>query len=527
MVTEKKSSNNDKHKDSLQRVVRGTGLIVISLLLSSIFIFARTVLIARTWSEYYIGIFSLGVTILNIFMTISSLGMTEGVVRSIAHSKGKNELQKIPYFIVTSVLLSFFVSVVTGLIVFVFSEFIAVNIFHESYLILPIKIIAISIPFNTINIKIVSIFRGFEQIKPMAYFKNILESFLFLLLILLVIALNLSFVYVFYAFLLTSVIITIILIIYSFKKSTSFSFFTIKSIFSPAAKELLIFSLPLLGTAMISLIITWTDTIMIGSIKGASDVGFYNIMLPFAAFIFFPLSALLVTYVPVFSGLYAKGLINEMKSNYLILTKWITILTLPLFIILFLFPNLTIRVLLGRNYLPSAFVLIVLSFAQIVNNFVGPCGASLVVLGKTRFIMYTTISAAFLNVVLNFLLIPTYSYNGAAIASASTLIFINIVKTLKLYSISKIQPLSLNLIKPILFSLLWLIPIYYLSQNFLTYNLWFLIFLFIILYILYLVSVLLTKSLDRDDINMLVEIERKTGFKFKRLKKFISKFTNL
>ncbi|KYK24405.1 hypothetical protein AYK24_06225 [Thermoplasmatales archaeon SG8-52-4] len=527
MITEENSSNNNSINDSLQKLMKGTGLIIISILLSSIFIFARTVLIARAWSEYYVGIFSVGLTVLNICMTASSLGMTEGVVRSIAHSKGKNEFDKIPKFIVTSVLLSFFVSVIAGLIVFFLSEIISVNIFHEESLILPLKIIAISIPFNVVNIKIVSIFRGFEQIKPMAYIKNILESLLFLVFILIIIALNLPFVYVFHAFLLTSIIIFIILTIYSFKKSTSFSFFSIKSIFSPAAKELIMFSLPLLGTAMIGLIITWTDTIMIGTIKGASEVGLYHAVVPFAVFIFFPLSALLVSYVPIFSGLYAKGLLNEMRSNYLILTKWITIFSLPLFIIFFLFPELPIKVLLGDNYLDSVNVLRILSLAQIINNLVGPCGASLIVLGKTRFNLYTTITAATLNVILNLLLIPIYSYNGAAIASASTIIFINIVKTVKLYSISKIQPLSSNLIKPIVFSLLFIIPIYYiLTQIFLIYNWWFLIFILILLYIVYLLSVLFTKSLDRNDINMLLEIENKTGFKFKRFKKFLSKFTN-
>jgi O-antigen/teichoic acid export membrane protein len=526
MVTEKKSSNSNTNNDSLHKVVRGTGLIIISLLLSSIFIFTRTILIARAWSEYYVGIFSLGITVVNLCMTISSLGMNQGVVRSIAHSKGKNELDKIPHFIVTSVFLSFVASVITGLIVFAFSEFIAVNIFSEPSIILPLKIIAISIPFNVVSLRIVSVFQGFEQIKPIAYFKNILESLLFLLFILITIALNLTFVYVFYSFLITSIVITIVLIIYSLIKSSSLSFFTIKSIFSPAAKELLMFSLPLLGTAMIGLIITWTDTIMIGTIKGASDVGFYHAVVPFAVFLFFPLNALLVSFIPVFSGLYAKGLINEIKRNYLIFTKWITILTFPLFIIFFLFPDLTIRVLIGPNYLPSVNVLRILSLAQIVNNFVGPCAASIVVFGETRFKMYATISAASLNIILNLLLIPPYSYIGAAIASSSTIIFINIINTLKLYSLSKIQPISQNLVKPILFSMLFIIPIYFLSQHFLTYNLWFLILLSIVLYLIYLPSILITKSLDKDDVNMLIEIERKTGFKVKRIKKFLSKFVN-
>jgi O-antigen/teichoic acid export membrane protein len=238
------------------------------------------------------------------------------------------------------------------------------------------------------------------------------------------------------------------------------------------------------------------------------------------------LNALLTSYTPVFSGLHAKGLINEIKNNYLILTKWITILTFPLFIIFFLFPDLTIRVLIGSNYLPSINVLRILSLAQIINNFVGPCTVSLIVFGKTRFKMYTTISAALLNIVLNLLLIPSYSYIGAAIASSATIIFINIINTVKLYSISKIQPISQNLLKPILLSTLFVIPIYFLSQHFLTYNLWFLILLSIVLYLIYLPSILITKSLDKDDINMLIEIEKKTGLNVKRIKKFLSKFVN-
>jgi O-antigen/teichoic acid export membrane protein len=524
MTNDKNSANTYTINESLSKLVKGTGFIIISLLIVNIFNLIRRVLIARTWTESDVGIFSLANTVFNICITISALGMSEGVVRSIAHSRRKNEFDKIQKFIVTSVLLSLLVSVILGLILFFYSEFIAVDIFHETSLILPLKIISMATPFFTVNVKIVSIFRGFEQIKPLAYFKFILESALFMIFVSVIVVLNYPFIYVFYAFIFSVIIITIVLIIYTISKSSSFSFFPIKSIVSPAAKELIYFSLPLLGTAVIGLIIMWTDTLMLGGIKSAGDVGFYRAVTPFPTIIFFPLSALLITFVPVFSGLYAKGRLKEMKSNYLILTKWICIVTLPLFVLFFLFPELTINVLIGSDYLPSANVLRILSLACIINNFVGPCNATLLALGKTRFIMFTTISAATLNIILNVLLIPSYSFIGAAIASGATLIFVNILRILKVYSLSKIQPFSSNLIKTTLSSVIFIIPIYYFSQQFLPYNWWSLVLLFILFYIIYIPSVLLTKSLDEDDMKMLTAIERKTGIKITRIKKFLSRF---
>ena len=90
--------------------------------------------------------------------------------------------------------------------------------------------------------------------------------------------------------------------------------------------------------------------------------------------------------------------------------------------------------------------------------------------------------------------------------------------------IPSIHPLSSNLIKPTLFSIVFVIPIYYFSQQFLPITWWTLIVLFIVFYLVYILSVLLTKSLDEDDLKMLSVIEQKTGIKTKFVKKLLKKF---
>ena len=61
------------------------------------------------------------------------------------------------------------------------------------------------------------------------------------------------------------------------------------SLVNPVAKELLIFSLPLLGTVALQMLIVWTDTLMLGGIKGAFEAGQYSTAHPLAIFICAPL----------------------------------------------------------------------------------------------------------------------------------------------------------------------------------------------------------------------------------------------
>jgi len=524
MTADKTLPNTYAFNDSLLRLVKGTGLVIIGSVLIHLFGLISGVLIARNWTESHVGIFSLAYSIFNICLIISALGMNIGVVRCIAHSRGRKEFNKISDFIVTSVFYSVLTSIILGLILFLFSEIIAENIFHEVSLALPLKIFAIALPIFTLNIKIVNIFRGFENLKPMVYFKFILESALITISIVGIVLFNISFIYVFYVYVISGAIITIILIIYISRQSLSLTKFSLTSVFSPAAKELILFSLPLLVTAIFELIIFWNGTLMLGSFKSTADVGFYHVARPLATFICFPLVALAIIHVPIFSGLYAKGRLKEMKSNYTILTKWICLVTLPIFIIFFLFPESTLSVLVGSNYLPSAYALRILSLAFIIRNFAGPVSSTLVALGRSRFIMFSALSSAVLNIILNVLLIPSYSFIGVAIAAGVTYVFIVIIQTWKMYSLSKISPISLNLIKPTIFSIILIVPIYFFFKQFLTINWWTLIILFILFYGIYILSVLFTKSLDTEDLKMLQAIERKTGIKTPRIKKFLNKF---
>jgi len=524
MAPDEESPDTTILNETLQKIAKGTGLVFIGTLISTFFAFVGKLIIARHWTSSSYGIFSLALVLLNICTIISTLGLQEGTSRSIAYIRGKNKNENIPEIISASIWFSVMASITLSLFIFLTSKIFSENIFHEPALLSPLKILSTAIPFFTLIYVLISIFRGFNQVKPMVYFQLILINTLFPLILVGIIFFNLSFINVFYAYAASLIITCILLIVYTIKYFSPSVKLTIISIISPIAKKLLIFSLPLMAVSMLRMIISWTDTLMLGSFKTSADVGLYNVALPLAVFVSFPLNAMQAIYLPVTSELYSKNMFSEIKKNFSILTKWISLATLPLFLILFLFSRIVIAFLFGNNYIFAADVLRILSLGFIISNFLGPNGTTLVVMGKTYFMMWATLAAAIINIALNAILIPLFGIVGAAIASVIGVTSINIIRCWKLYSISKIHPLSKNLIKPVLVSGGIIFIIYLISKNILTITFWVLPILFVVYYVIYGLAILFTKSIDREDINMMIAIEKKTGMDLRIVRNVLKKF---
>ncbi|UCH72408.1 MAG: flippase [Thermoplasmatales archaeon] len=509
---------------SLQKVAKGTGIVFIGSIFLLLFSFAEGVLIVRNWTQAEFGVISLGFAILAICTSISTLGMQQGVVRSIAYVRGKKDNKKISQIIYGSIVLSTIISIILAAIIFLLSDIIADVIFHEPSLGAPLKIFSIIIPFFAVIRILVSIFRGFDQVKPAVYFEYILIGLLFTISLIIIIFLDLPFIYIAYVYASTIIVTCVLFSIYAIKKLPSRIISDKKSIDKHVTKELVLFSLPLLTSILVTAVINKSDILLLGSLKTSADVGLYADARPLSGLISFFLNALMFMYMPVISGLYASGLIKEIKANYSIVTKWLSVFTLPLFLILFLFPEVILGFIYGDAYIFASNALRILCLGVIFHNFVGPCGATLVAMGKPRFIMYASIFAALSNVGLSVVLIPYFGVVGAATAFAGSLIASNIIKTWKIYSISGVHPISKNQLKTAISSVLIALFIYFILKNFLVFEFWMVPFMAIVFYITGFLSILFTKSLHQEDIDTLMIMGQKLGMNLSRTKRFLTKF---
>lgn len=509
--------------DTLKKVARGTSIVFAGTIAGMVLGFISRLVIVRyiTQSEY--GILSLAVVLVSIFGLIASLGFQQGTTRYIAYFRGNNEPSKIKGVIFSSLGFTFVASIILSLDLFFFSDILATKIFDSPELSTPLKILSTTIPFSVFTGMLVAIFRGFNRVDVKVYFQDVLNGVLFPILLGGVILLGLAFLGVIYASLTATVITCIAFAIYAIKKLP----LSVKGgeSTSPIGKELLLFSLPLLGISMLSMVIQWTDTIMLGYFKTPADVGLYNGALPLARLIPIILTSMAFIYVPVFSQLYARGLMDEMKRSYQVLTKWIFSLTLPIALIPLLFSITTLSFLFGFEYAEAAPALRILSLGLLIHTFLGANAMTLVVMGKTRLLLWASLIGASLNVVLNAALIQSLGLTGAAIASLVSYFAINIFNTIKLYQLTGIHPFTRSYLKPVIASGIIIVTIYLVATSLLTITSFWLLPPFLILFlVIYGLSLLLTKSFDNEDIMLLLAIEKRIGVDLAPIKNIMRRF---
>src|SRR4030067_3099292 len=109
-----------------------------------------------------------------------------------------------------------------------------------------------------------------------------------------------------------------------------------------------------------------------------------------------------------------------MTRNDAVLTKWNLAVTLPFFLVIFLFSESVLNAIFGSSYVQAGYALRILAIGAFIPVILGPNAATLVVIGRTKLNMIDDLIGAVMNISLNLLLIPTMGIIGAAIASAAS-----------------------------------------------------------------------------------------------------------
>lgn len=283
--------------------------------------------------------------------------------------------------------------------------------------------------------------------------------------------------------------------------------------------EMLEFSLPLMLSSGMVLVIGQIDTFLLGVFLASGDVGVYNAafnLQELGFFFLYPVSFLLP---PVLTRLQTNDEAEEISRTYQITTKWMSLLTLPLFLLGFLFPEVVINVSYGPEFVAGESALRVLMLAPLVSVLLGANGNALVALGHNKINMYVNGSTAGLNIALNLALIPTFGILGAAIASAGSFIFRDVVYTIVLYWWHDVVPFSKALLKPAL-GVALISPLgYYLfvqlfPVRFLTVTAVGIVFL-----VFYLLLLLRLGAVEDEDVRMLHRFEESAGVDLSRMRK--------
>ena len=180
------------------------------------------------------------------------------------------------------------------------------------------------------------------------------------------------------------------------------------------------------------------DILMLTKFTNYETVAFYASAVKLTMIISIVLASVNIVMGPQIAEFFASGKMNKLKENIKNGTRLIFFITFPLILVLALLSSFALGIF-GEEYKAAKFALLILLIGQLINTLCGSVGIYLNMTGKQNIFQIILISALFLNVILNFILIPKIGMIGAAIATSTSMILWNIIAVIYVYKKDRIK----------------------------------------------------------------------------------------
>lgn len=188
-------------------------------------------------------------------------------------------------------------------------------------------------------------------------------------------------------------------------------------------KMLLKFSIPLIPAAIAYIVLELTDRIFIKEYHSLTEVGIYGIGAKFASAVYLVVTGFSMALAPI---VYENYALESTKLKLRKLIRFYFTAGAAAITILGLFSYETLVIFTNEEYYGAASVMPFL-YTTVFFTGIGMFSVGIHISGKTHIGSLVVIASALLNVALNFLLIPEYSYLGAGISTAISLLVNNLV----------------------------------------------------------------------------------------------------
>ncbi len=500
--------NQDSKKEeignSLKIIAKTSFFVFLTILFSKIIFYFYRIIIARTFGPAIYGTFSLALIIFSFSVAISSFGFYQGILRFIPFYRGTKKINNIRYIFRFSILILTLSSILFSFILFFSSEFISINFFHDPNLIIFLKILSIAMPFYIIGSVFLCLIMGFEKIKVNSFISESFQALVKLISLILLIFFGLKIHSIALSHLIGILSIFFVAYLYCrYKLPEIFKKYILdRETKKQIRRGFFLYSIPLIFSNIIYDLFGYMDSSVIGFFKGSSSVGIYNAAFPIASLITILPSLFLPLFFPMIVREFSEKKINIIRELSKQVQKWILIINIPFFALMFLFSGAFINLLFGSQYIAGEQALRILSVGFLFYSMTKISENLILVIGKSKIFLMNIIILSVFNIILNILLIPKYGINGAAFSTTISYVALNIILFFQVKRYINIMPLRRKMFRVLISVAIPSLILFYIRQFF-PINLFSIILLCSFFILLYILLIFITRSLDRNDFEIL------------------------
>jgi len=212
----------------------------------------------------------------------------------------------------------------------------------------------------------------------------------------------------------------------------------------PFIKGLIKESLPMGAILLIFTIDNKVDTVMLGSIEGSGSVGIYAVAYRIYDVLILGAAYLMNALLPVlsqYSDIKRWG--SKLRRIYQKAFDVLLLMGIGAFLAVWFFAPLVVQIITQRRFgefSDSVLVLRILSLALFLAYFNHLTGFTIVALGRQRSYFFIALAALIFNVLANLIVIPQFSYYGAAAVTVLTEGLLLLITTIFISRLIKIVP---------------------------------------------------------------------------------------
>ncbi|MBZ6496462.1 flippase [Natrinema longum] len=387
------------------------------------------VVIARGLGPEALGLFAFGMVIMKAFSVLSRFGLDTAARKYVPVYNNQGDKAKLCGISVLSIAFPFFLGIIISIIVFVVLR---TGNFGPEFAPTASLFVA-GIPLFSSMMVAQNATTGFKETRYAVYIRDIIQSSTAILFIaigaLYFKDLNIT-IYGYIA----SFGIGLLSAVYFLSRLGAFQSYPELEL-----KKILAFSAPLVVVAVAQYIVSWTDIFMLAIFVSPTEVGWYQAAYQTSVLLVLVLSAVNSIFPAVASDLYSSDQLKTLDQIYSTATKWVSYLTVLGFVFISIFSR-EVLLLFGTSTESARISLIILAFGQTITASTGPVGFLLTMSGHERLESINTVFLAISNIVLNFILIQSFGIIGASIATATSLLALNLIRIVEAYHLLGIQP---------------------------------------------------------------------------------------
>ena len=412
-------------------IAKGAGVVLFGTIFSRILGYVIRAVIARVYGQDIYGYVNTSLALFTGLTALGLFGIPYSLPRQISFFTSKEEWQKVGSNIGVAYLFTGVVGIVFALILTLVSPLLASNVFHDPDLLPFLIYFAWVIPFFLVLRVSCTVFQGLKHMTLYVLFREVIRQAFILAGVILLITMGIASRHLGSAYTAAYALTTIFSLYFIWQFTRKYPLQL--SVSTATFTELFQFSWPLMFFSIIMLLLHKVDTIMVGYFLNQRLVGIYNAGVPIGELLSTVYLSFIPIMIPVMTDYYAQEDYTSFREIFHISTKWIYVFTLPLYILILLYPGFFITVFFGSEYLEAINILRIISTGVFFSSIVGPTGNILVVIGKPRIVLFDAVTAFVVNISLNILLIPRIGLIGAAVATAVSIIVHNILTIVQIF----------------------------------------------------------------------------------------------